>query len=367
MPPRDDNPRARGRSATRAIPGAMLAGVAASYALVAILPIPVYAIDLASQASHWVALALATLAALLALARRPLSCAVTLLSALAILAFLLHSSGAARPGPAGDQGHDVVRVVTLNAQNASSSGDRALYEWIASQQPDVLVVIDSLPFFGRHDEWINANLPHRLEPRAGLRWPIVILSRYPFEPMRLAERSPDLVGSFPAHRALRIVTPRGARFIVTAVHPYSPRSDAKWRTSLRQAERDGGVIARAAAQLPDPIVVAADQNSTPMGLVHRRFRAVSGLRTRSSPFAGTWPAQKPLALSFPIDRVWASPRIGFARVAVGPAFRSDHRPVVADLRIPLAAPGTPVAPGAAPPPDAAQPGAQPPARQFPES
>jgi len=328
-------PRAPLTTRRRVIGAVAALSVAAStgYAVIAILPDKPYIFDLAAQASHWaVVIESALVVALFALRRFCLAAIATAAPAALLVAMVSfarpHSPGAA-PGPT-----TPLRVVSFNALNAASLNDRALYDWIAGQNPDLVAVIDALPGFGRNNEWINRNLPYRLEPTRGMSWPIVLLSRHPIETVRLAEPSEDLKYSFPAHRAVRVALPSGARVILTAVHPYSPRSREKWATALRQVERDARVLANATARLTDPIIVAADQNSTPMGLAHRRFRAISGLSTRSSCFVGTWPSSRPAWLAFPIDRVWVSPQVRVSQVRVGPAFRSDHRPIVADLLIP---------------------------------
>jgi endonuclease/exonuclease/phosphatase (EEP) superfamily protein YafD len=171
----------------------------------------------------------------------------------------------------------------------------------------------------------------------------VLLSKHPIEAVRLGERSDATIYSYVANRAIEATLPDGTSIILTAMHPYSPRTSGKWRTSLMQVERDAKVLASAQRRFAAPILVAADHNSTPMGMLHRRFRHMTGMSTRSNPFAGTWPAKNPTFFAFPIDRVWASPEVRFVRSSVGPAFRSDHRPVVVDLRIPARSAAQPTA------------------------
>jgi endonuclease/exonuclease/phosphatase family metal-dependent hydrolase len=46
----------------------------------------------------------------------------------------------------------------------------------------------------------------------------------------------------------------------------------------------------------------------------------------------------PRLLGVAIDHIWVSPGIDILARRVGPSFRSDHRPVVMDVLLPLAPP-----------------------------
>lgn len=142
--------------------------------------------------------------------------------------------------------------------------------------------------------------------------------------------------------------PEGA-FAVVCVHPRSPRSPARWI--------EGNGVVRATATLVKdlqskglPVVVLADLNSTPTGFRSRFLCAEAGLR-HAKPLlelAGTYPDVVPLNIrtnqktsiqafwpaSIVIDDAWVSEEIEVEGWRVEDHLRSEHRPVITELRIP---------------------------------
>ena len=83
---------------------------------------------------------------------------------------------------------------------------------------------------------------------------------------------------------------------------------------------------------PLPYLVAGDLNSTPAQWAYRRVAERSGdaLALRGGPYPRTFPARSPLVR---IDAVLAGPAFDVVAASVGPAGLSDHRPVVATVRV----------------------------------
>mgnify|MGYP003556423943 CR=1 FL=1 len=84
-----------------------------------------------------------------------------------------------------------------------------------------------------------------------------------------------------------------------------------------------------------PVILLGDLNLTPDSPAFARLLDASGLRDavdgrrwRPTWQAGFWP------LALRIDHVLVSPQLCVESVEVGPSIGSDHRPVIARLRLP---------------------------------
>jgi len=204
-------------------------------------------------------------------------------------------------------------------------------ELIKAQDVDVLVVQELTPDADRRlrAAGIDVVLPHSLVRHVPVGEPPAngggVWSR---RPVREAEPVP---GGFEQPTA-RLSGAAGAPDVdVTAVHlwpPTTPASERQWRADL--------------AALPAPErgvlrVLAGDFNAS---LDHTGLRRVLRLGYDDAALmAGrglTW-TWAPLRFRFPrlsIDHVLVDPRIGVSEVRVFPVPGSDHRAVVAELRLP---------------------------------
>ncbi len=247
------------------------------------------------------------------------------------ITIILLSLGATMPW----QGNALVRssrsytLVVFNAQVRRDIGAGSFEEWLLNQDPDLICIIEPPMGMASGVEWIHERYPHQLGPRRGLKWALLLLSKFPMTPLPLAEYSPETRLSFVARRSVRVDAPDGARFLFTAMHPPSPRSAELWREAIAEVQRDGDILRRSREHHSLPIIVAGDFNTTPTGRVCLTLMRTSNLRTAArSYFRGTWPAWAPPAVSLPIDGALISPDVQIHSVTVGPTFRSDHRPVV---------------------------------------
>ncbi|MEC9373377.1 MAG: endonuclease/exonuclease/phosphatase family protein [Planctomycetota bacterium] len=248
-----------------------------------------------------------------------------------LIAAWLYRGGAAPHPPDGPS-----RVLTLavyNAKGEDSRGDQSLDVWLRGVDADIVCLIDSPWGFASSEDWIRARYPHSVEPEMGMWWPTVILSKHPLQAAPLSEADEDTF-SFAARRSV-LIAPDGLEpFLLTAMHPLSPRTAETWRESLVKTRREATLIRAGRERLGVEAIAAGDFNSTPAGRLHRLFHRTSGLRTRGSVFGdGTWPAWASPTVALPIDRVWASGGIGLGPVQVGPQMQSDHRPILVELRL----------------------------------
>jgi endonuclease/exonuclease/phosphatase (EEP) superfamily protein YafD len=237
--------------------------------------------------------------------------------------------------PGGDApGGASLRIVLYNAHGHPLSP--TFLEWAESERIDVLCIVESpATLFGSAPSPI-ASLEHALPAGPSWRASDSVFSRYPIEVVWPTEeeirRRPVLAV---ASRIVLLDLGEGGRVLLTTQHPPSPRTAQSWRTSWERSARWGAQVRAAIEQAGTPGVVAGDINSTPLGRTHRTFADASGLRGWTPLVgAGTWPAENPRWLSLPIDRFWTTPGAAVTEYSVGPAFTSDHRPIVATIVLP---------------------------------
>lgn len=133
-------------------------------------------------------------------------------------------------------------------------------------------------------------------------------------------------------------TPHG-RIGLVVLQPRSPRTAGRWREGLQEADR-AAAAARRLAEMGLPVIVMGDLNSTPSGLLSRSLCSRAGLR-RCKPWlepAGTFPADRPWPLRVAIDDVLVSRGVRVSLWETLAPAGSDHRPVLAGLTLPPAAP-----------------------------
>lgn len=100
-------------------------------------------------------------------------------------------------------------------------------------------------------------------------------------------------------------------------------------------EQQMALLAEYAASQTRPVVLAGDLNA---GVWSRRFTALlnqTGLVSARSNFGalGTWPSFFPAPLRIALDHLLISPGLTVTDCRTGPAIRSDHLPLITDLRI----------------------------------
>ena len=118
------------------------------------------------------------------------------------------------------------------------------------------------------------------------------------------------------------VTVAGKHLTIIAAHPVPP-----YDTRLTQ-ERDKH-IAMLAAHVREPFVLAGDFNVTPWSA---GFKGIPGRRVGAYLFAPTWFSNIPL-LGLPIDHIMLSPTLKASAYCVAGPTGSDHRAILARVRI----------------------------------
>ena len=193
-----------------------------------------------------------------------------------------------------------------------------LAQWLAREQPDVVVVLEVTPAYAEGLQSLQA-YPHRhvvAEPGA---FGIAILSRHPLEQVQEVR---DAEGIALIQARIRW---RDRLIGLAALHPMPPQSTHYH--AVRNARLESVTRAPGAGDMP--MIVAGDLNATPWsnaftGLGERGWHRAMGL-------APTWPAAWGGWLGIPIDQILVNRYWTVAGSMVGPDVGSDHFPVLVRL------------------------------------
>jgi len=235
--------------------------------------------------------------------------------------------GAAAVGPAqpGERGARELVVVTVNLLRDLGDHEVAL-RWALDQDPDVIAIQEVMP--GSEEKirrLLAPRLPHQVfEPRRG-SFGMGVASRWPLRDVEKIR----VEGASPVQFAATVsVDGDDLRlFCVHVAPPFNGRFARSQRSSL-------DALASHVKRAGSPVVMAGDFNLTPWCATFGSFVSRTGL---ADPRLGrgvlpTWaPYWCPLPL-LPIDHVLLSPEWRVEELRTGPAFGSDHRPLLVRLR-----------------------------------
>jgi len=233
---------------------------------------------------------------------------------------------------------NTVSILVTNVNGSVAALDQ-LINVLKTRQPDLVAVIEAGQETGRsfveRDE-ISVMYPFRIPPDINVISSIVILSRLPVHEMEF-EDDPAVADEslYAFHHSYLVDYPVGGnvrRFIFTAAHPPSPRTDATWKRGNEKTLALAEFAQTRLAKLNRPIILAGDFNSTMTGYQYGVMRRKSGLVSSDvliGGITGTWPAEFPGLFRLTLDRLWVSPesvRIIDRRVL--DEIASDHRPAL---------------------------------------
>jgi endonuclease/exonuclease/phosphatase (EEP) superfamily protein YafD len=239
----------------------------------------------------------------------------------------------ARAAGAADAKGTGLRLVTHNLY-VHNRRPGALAEWLAGQDADVIVFQE----INEHTAAIMAaagnRYPHQVfgwpkyyDERPELRYALnglAILSRYPLGELSFffqTKWSSPVV-------ATDLLLPTGERVRVVVVHTSNPVR----RSGLRSRNQLMAALAAELRRVEGPLVVAGDFNATPYTPAFARFLQDARLTTVRA-YPGTYP-QLAGDFGLPIDHVLVR-GVRIAEIEALDAFGSDHRPLRADLVVPL--------------------------------
>lgn len=215
-------------------------------------------------------------------------------------------------------------VATVNLRYSNLVHEPVL-AWLAGHPADIVVVQELTGAWAQVLAGSQAH-PHRYLLIREDPYGIGVLSRWPLESARAIDLAGDGQPSVEG-----VVEVGGQRIRLLGLHTHWPVLPAVARmrdAALRQAAG----IARGSDL---PVILLGDLNLTPDSPAFTRLVGESALRDvadgrrwRPTWQAGFWP------LALRIDHVLVSPQLCVEAVDVGPSIGSDHRPVIARLRLP---------------------------------
>lgn len=216
-----------------------------------------------------------------------------------------------------------IEIMSVNLYSGNDEHGRFI-ELARTEQPDILLLLEYTPAWAQALQPIEADYPFRaIEARAD-NFGVALYSRVPLIEARVI----DVLGVPAVDAVLSPAETLQARFL--GVHLLPP-------TSAREAHQRNAQLARlgelASAQ-PGPLIVAGDFNVTPYSPVLADWLERTSLSDtrRGRGFGMSWPASLPI-LGIPIDHVLVSEDFLVAAHYYGPAFGSDHYPVLTRLAL----------------------------------
>lgn len=217
-----------------------------------------------------------------------------------------------------DAGQDVV-IASVNV-HLDSVDVHPLEQWLATQQADVVVVLEVSP---RYAEGLRtlADYPYQHIAAAYDPFGIALLSRHPIAKVAVIRDAEE-----PARIDAEIQLP-GSCVALTALHPMPPISqEFHYQRNVRMQ-----ALARAAVARSMPNLLVGDLNATPWssafsGLADLGLRRASGLQP-------SWPTAGLGVVGIPIDHVLVSPHWRLVESSRGGMPGSDHFPLAARLRL----------------------------------
>lgn len=252
-------------------------------------------------------------------------------AALAAILAVFHLAPAVRSAladrPATSCAGPTLTVVTANVRYRNEDRSRFI-DWLEAHPADLVVVQEVTAAWAAEFAQLES-YPHRAVLVREDPYGIAVLSRWPLESTEPADFAgdglPSLVGRLEVG---------GQPLVFVGLHTHWPVLPGLARArdeSLRE-------VARLIRGQDRPAIVLGDLNLTPYSPAFSRFEDAAGVRDvmdgrrwRPTWRAGFWP------LALRIDHVLASAGICVEQAEVGPSIGSDHRPVLARLRLPAAA------------------------------
>jgi endonuclease/exonuclease/phosphatase (EEP) superfamily protein YafD len=271
---------------------------------------------------------------LLALAARPAEGAAFWIAAFLAAATVLTQLGYVLPYTPlwrketkdAEGGHPTLTLLMANVLMQNRRSD-PLLQFIQRRRPDLVVLDEPDAWWEGALRALERDYPHTVKEPLPNTYGMLLYSRLPFlecERQHLVE--PD-VPSF----HLRVAVD-GRTVRLHFVHPRPPAPGEAQSSGERDVELV--LVGRMAARERDPTIVAGDLNDVAWSRTTRLFQRVSRLldprrgRGMFNTFHAGW-----FFLRWPLDHLFHSEHFRLVRLERGPAFGSDHFPIVITLEL----------------------------------
>ena len=219
-----------------------------------------------------------------------------------------------------------LQVATLNLLHSNKEGHQAALEVIRAADPDVIWFGEYTPTWQDFLQTALHDYPYRLERPDLSAFGAALYARWPLQDAEFLDGG-HTWSPFGRAVALTDAGPIG----VLGVHPPPPQLR---RGGAEERDRGLAAIRPMLDALPPRRVVLGDFNSTPWNDTFQAMRAACELSAGSTAWwLPSWPDPLPGLLRVPIDHVLVGGDLAVVDARLGPSIGSDHRPVVATIRV----------------------------------
>ncbi|HSG96880.1 MAG TPA: endonuclease/exonuclease/phosphatase family protein [Woeseiaceae bacterium] len=222
--------------------------------------------------------------------------------------------------------HDGTEYTVVLANVHSGNDDyEKLFNLVAVEEPDVLVLLEVSPRWAQQLVRLEADYPERVvEAREG-NFGIAMFSKLPMASAATIDSAPL---DYPT--IVAAIEFGDATVHVIGTHPMIPLGRAFY--DARNTQLDG--IARLLQHADGPRLLVGDLNLTMWDVNYAAFENRTWLRNVRRGFGvkPTWPTFLPVAM-IPIDHVLVSEEFGVRAVRTGARIGSDHLPLVVTLTL----------------------------------
>ena len=224
-----------------------------------------------------------------------------------------------------DPGVEALRFVTFNVQRSNSQFDDAV-SFLRSENPDVIALLEIDSRWKNALQELSNDYPFsRWETRED-NFGLCVLSKIPWQDVEVVQT--DTIQCRPSILVRFEINGSAVQYIAT--HPATPMTPESAQARNDQLMALCEVFDPASAR-----IFTGDFNLTPWSPRFQDVTASAGVTDGARGFGAgpTW-CQLPTPLGgIKIDHFLISEDIFVSRLRVGPDLGSDHRPVIADLKI----------------------------------
>lgn len=225
-----------------------------------------------------------------------------------------------------------VFVANLNVQNHRYAD---VVAQIQAEQPDVVVVMEVDENWVQQLNTLGDRFPYSFGQPNPYNLGLMVYSRYPLQNSAIQEFGTAKNVSVVADLILQ-----GQTVSLVATHPLPPARRSYFHARNRQLDR----VAQYVKTLTTPAIVVGDFNTTPWSPYYKRFQRQAQLRDARRGF-GILPTWTPTGygrvprglaplFALPIDHCLLSPSLKVTNLRIGADTGSDHRPLIADIKLP---------------------------------
>ncbi|MEZ5833571.1 MAG: endonuclease/exonuclease/phosphatase family protein [Dongiaceae bacterium] len=226
-----------------------------------------------------------------------------------------------RPSSSAADSAPLLRLVSANLLYQNVDFDRTL-DFIAAIDADIAVLCEVTPEARTRLRYLDTHFPYALDTcTPDSLYGIAVLSRFP-----LTLRSSG-TGEDPSPRHLAAdVKVKGRGLTLVAIHPSNPLRLS--RCDHIPGEFDAVVeLVRAA---PDDLILTGDCNAAGWSRYLRDLERTTGV-ANDGKVRPSWPVWLPSPVRLPLDHVWVRGRLALRQAELGPAFGSDHLPLISEI------------------------------------